>query len=104
MVSIHSQQLAQQLFTRLAYSALLATLICATVFLARAVSQSRRSKISLYEKLVPGNFFSHLFTTEHNKKVEAVILASLLGQDSQAGSKCSTTQMEDIQGNTEILY
>jgi hypothetical protein len=36
--------------------------------------------------------------------VEAAILASLLGQDSQARSKRSTTEMEDIQGNTEMLY
>jgi hypothetical protein len=104
MVSIHSQQLAQQLFTKLSYSALLVTLICTTVFLTRAVSQSWSSKISLYEKLVPENFFYHLFTTERNKKVEAAILASLLGQDSQARFKCSTTKMEDIQRNTEILY
>ena len=82
MVPIHSQQLAQRLFTKLAYSALFATLIYATVFFTRAAAQISNNKLSIYDKLVPKDFLSGLFTSKRNKKLEAALLASLLGQTS----------------------
>jgi hypothetical protein len=94
----------KQLFTRLAYSALLATLLCATVFLSRAVSQSRSTKLPLYDKLVSTDFLSGLFTTKRNKKVEAAILASLLGQNNGSVAKRSFPEMEAIQKGTEVLH
>jgi hypothetical protein len=105
MVSIHSQQLAKQLFTRLAYSALLVTLICSTVIIvSRAVSRSRNTKLPVYDKLVSGDFISGLFATRRNKKVEAAILASLLGQNNESVAKRSIPEMEAIQEGTEVLH
>jgi hypothetical protein len=94
MASVHSQQLAKQLFTRLTYSALLATLLF----------KSRNTKTTLYDKLVPTDFLIGLFTTRRNKKVEAAVLASLLGQNSASMAKCSIPEMETIQKGTEVLY
>jgi hypothetical protein len=101
MAPIHSQQLARQLFTRLACSALLATLLCATVFLSRAVYQNWTT---VYDKLLPTDFLSRLFTTGRNKKVEAAVLASILGQGSEAVAKNSIPEMEAIQKGTEVLH
>jgi hypothetical protein len=103
MAPVHSQQLARQLFTRLACSALLATLLCATVFLSRAVYQIWTT---VYDKLIPTDFLSRLFTTGRNKKVEAAVLASILGQGlaALAVAKNSIPEMEAIQKGTEVLH
>jgi hypothetical protein len=104
MVPIYSQQLRQQLFKKLAYSALLATLICATVFFDRAASQIHHNRIFIYDKLVPKDFLSDFFTTKRNKKLEAAVLASLLSQTNKSTSKHSIIEMEAIQKGTEVLY
>jgi hypothetical protein len=104
MVPIYSQQLREQLFTKLAYSALLATLICATVFFAKAVLHLPLHRFSIYDKLVPKDFFRGLFTTNRNKKLEAAVLASLLSQTNKSTSKCSIIEMQAIQRGTGLLY
>jgi hypothetical protein len=58
-------------------------------------------------KLATRNFLSGLFTTKQNKKLEAALLASLLGQTNKAVAKCSTTNDDDIMAiirGTELLY
>ena len=86
MATIHSQQLARKLFPKLDCSALLAILICATVLLSEAIYQSL---ITLYDKLVPKNFLNILFATGRNKRLQATVLASLLGQGSKTVAKRS---------------
>jgi hypothetical protein len=104
MVHIYSQQLAQRLLTKLAYSALLAALLCATVFFARAASQINNDELSIYDKRAPKDFLTGLFTTKQNKKLEAALLASLLSQTSKSVSKWSITELEAIQKRTDVLY
>jgi hypothetical protein len=84
--------------------AFLATLICATVFFARAASQIGNNKLSIYDKLAPKDLLSGLFTSKQNKKLEAALLASLLGQTSGSMAKHSMTEMEAIQKGMEVLY
>jgi hypothetical protein len=80
MATIRSQELARKLFPKLACSALLAILICATVLLSGVIYQGRTT---FYDQLVPTNFLNRLFTTGRNKRVEAAVLASLLSQSSK---------------------
>jgi hypothetical protein len=94
MVSIHSQQ----------HSALLTTLLCATVFLSRAVSQSQNTKLPLHDKLGSRDFLSGPFSTKRNQRVEAAILASLLGQNNRSVAKRSIPETETIQKGMEVLH
>jgi hypothetical protein len=80
----------------------LAILLCATVLLSGAIYQGWTT---FYDKLVPKNFLERLFATGKNKRVEAAVLASLLGQGSETKAKRSVTkkEMEAIQKGTELL-
>jgi hypothetical protein len=100
MATVHSQQLARQLFPKLACSALLAIFLCATVLLSEAVHQNWTT---LYNKLVHPDFLSRLFTTRRSKRVEAAVLASLLGQGSETVAKHSIPEMEAIPKGMEVI-
>ncbi len=76
--------ISSKLFPKLACSALLAILLCATVLLSGA---SYQGGTTFYNKLVPTNFLNRLFATRRNKRVEAAVLASLLSQDSEPVAK-----------------
>jgi len=104
MVLIHSQQTGCQYLTKLTNLAFFTAIIFATIIFTRISAQTRISRLSIYDKLAPKNFLSGLFTTRQNKKLEAALLASLLGQTDKSVSKCSTTEMEAIQKGTEVLY
>jgi hypothetical protein len=104
MVLIHSQQPGRQYLTKLTYLALFTAIIFTTIIFTRATAQTRISRLSINDKLVPKDFLSGLFTTRRDKKLEVSLLASLLGQTDKSGSKRSTTEMEAIQRGAEVLY
>ena len=96
-----SQQLARKLFPKLACSALLAILICATVLLSGVIYQGRTT---FYDQLVPTNVLNRLFTTGRNKRVEAAVLASLLGQSSKTrATRCHQNGNGSHTKKTELL-
>jgi hypothetical protein len=102
MVSIHSQQPRQGYLTKLTCWALFTL---TTGIFARATAQKLLNKQSIYSKLATKDFLSGLLTTKTNKKLEAALLASLLGQTNKSVAKRSTTDDNDaIVKGTEILY
>jgi hypothetical protein len=102
MVPVHSKQPRRGYLAKLTYWALIATIIFTTNIFARATAHKL-----LDSRLATKNFLSGLFTTKQNKKLEAALLASLLGQTDKSIAKHSTTDNSNIDvivKGMEILY
>jgi hypothetical protein len=104
MVPIYPQQIQRGYLARLAaYASVVAVIFTfTTVLFAKAAAHKL-----LNNRLATQNFLIRLFTTQPSKKLEAALLANLLGQSNKSVAKRSTTNNNDIEAiirGTEILY
>jgi hypothetical protein len=100
MATIYSQQLARILLPKLTCSALLAILLCTTVFISGAYSQN---KTASYDNLGPANLLDRPFATRRIDKTNITTNPPRKGNQTMARQPINRMDPETIQKGNEIL-
>jgi hypothetical protein len=100
MATIYSQQLARKLLPKLTCSALLAILLCATVFISGAYSHN---KTASYNNLGPANLLDRPFATRRIDKTNVTANPPRKGNQTMARQPINRMDLETIQKGNDIL-